>query len=85
MTIIENGKGRLLDGHPLKGRLNDVNTNQPVSPSNAFPKEPVPASGAKAERIAVSGAFRTTLDSTAKPRLTTLHLPPRYPRRGPTL
>lgn len=84
MTIIDLAEGRLPDGHPLKGRQNDVGAKQPLSPSNALPKEPAPPSGAKAERVAVSGASRTARDTTGNPRRATLRLPPRQPRRGPT-
>lgn len=84
MTIIDH-KGTLLpDGHPLKGTQNVSGADQPVSLSNAFPKEPAPPRRGKAERVAVSGASRNALDATTNSRRATLHLPPRQSRRGPT-
>lgn len=83
MAIIDNGKVRLPDGHPLKRTQNDFEAKQPLSPSNAFPKYPGPPIGANAERVAVSGTSSTALDATGNQRRATLHLPPRQPRRGP--
>ena len=61
VAIIDNGEVRLPDGHPLKWTRNDSRAKQPLSLSNAFPKEPAPPLGAKAERVAVSGTSRTRI------------------------
>jgi hypothetical protein len=83
MSIIDYGAMRLPDGHPLKGTQNNFGAKQSESSSNAVPQEPTPPLGAQTERVAVSDASRTTLDTPASPKRATLGLPRRLPSKGP--